>query len=741
MIKKHLHKLKKYLFLISLFVFISLFFHILYTYIYYDAKSVPIKWGTVSEWIIWDFPSLNPLIWWNEQNKYIVNLLYRSLLKYNIKEKKIESDLANCDLSNLANIECYLENNIFWSNKDPITIKDIVSTYDVLKTTNTNPVMKSLLADITIEEKANSILFKNKKNSVNSLNIFFQPILSEKQINNLWIEELSKVFKPGLDSLYSWKFKISAIKWNKILDIEELILEKNENYHNNTTYIDKYDIKFFKNINSLISNKDLINIYYDDKNLVWNSIPRLASHNFYLPKYTALFLNADNIKSKKLRNFILSKIDKDELINLLWWDKKYKKIINPYISDYEIDKNTENKNIDWMMEYMWYFKKAKLAKLLSEKNSNQVTDKKDDKQASSTEEFEKNINKKLQYIDSWLEKKYSFVSEDNILLKWNTQGHSPDAVYFNDYKLQWYKAWSSIFYYRLKLWDWYDSIKEGINEYKIFFEKDWKKEQKEDFVVYYYKDKNKLQEEKDKLYSTYAKVNTSTWTEKSVDTKEKENSESNLLSKELNSIDDNFYYNKSLEKFTLKLFYIWWDQDVVNTASYINEVLREYGLIVEPVSINLSDVSKVVSNTSSWTYDMFLAWINLGYFDFNLYSYFHSSQAKNWYNFSNLKKLSLDIILEEINSNKIPKDSLPSEQNKALDIIKEEQVVKTLYTPIQNLLVDKNIKNVNFPKNSTWSINRLDYLSKIYISEKSEINISNKWIINFFKYIIHIITW
>jgi hypothetical protein len=45
-----------------------------------------------------------------------------------------------------------------------------------------------------------------------------------------------------------------------------------------------------------------------------------------------------------------------------------------------------------------------------------------------------------------------------------------------------------------------------------------------------------------------------------------------------------------------------------------------------------------------------LAGINTGYFDFNIFPYFHSSQAQLGYNFANVKKLSIDILLEELKS-------------------------------------------------------------------------------------------
>jgi hypothetical protein len=60
------------------------------------------------------------------------------------------SDIASCDISNLLYIECYLENNILWSDEKDITIEDIVATYKILQNTDTNPIIKSLLAETEI---------------------------------------------------------------------------------------------------------------------------------------------------------------------------------------------------------------------------------------------------------------------------------------------------------------------------------------------------------------------------------------------------------------------------------------------------------------------------------------------------------------------------------------------------------------------------------------------------------------
>ena len=42
----------------------------------------------------------------------------------------------------------YINENVSWSNWEPISYEDIISTYDILKETNINPSIKSILQNI-----------------------------------------------------------------------------------------------------------------------------------------------------------------------------------------------------------------------------------------------------------------------------------------------------------------------------------------------------------------------------------------------------------------------------------------------------------------------------------------------------------------------------------------------------------------------------------------------------------------
>ena len=112
------------------------------------------------------------------------------MLKYDISKKKIAGDLAKCNISNLLEIECFLEQNITWSNGEVISLDDVVKTYQTLKQTNINKNMFSLLQNVTITKKENSIVFKNEKKDINILKMFFQPIVSEKVLNVISKKEM-----------------------------------------------------------------------------------------------------------------------------------------------------------------------------------------------------------------------------------------------------------------------------------------------------------------------------------------------------------------------------------------------------------------------------------------------------------------------------------------------------------------------------------------------------------------------
>ncbi len=724
--KNKILKLKKYLFLISIIFLITSFSHLLYSYLYSDSKLIAIEWWIISEGLVWDFPSLNPfkpLVW---NNKYMVNLLYRSLLQYDILEKKIITNITSCDISNLSYIECYLEDNIKWSNWENITTKDIVWTYKILQNTDINPVMKSLLQDTEILEEDNIVIFKNNKNDINFLNIFFQPIVPQTVIDEMWEDNLKWNFS-SIGWIYSWKYKIINVSWDLALWITKFILEKNSFYNKNPILIEQLIIKLFSSTNNLLKNIDNINIFNDNDNLIWDSIPRFENKKYELPQYVSIFLNKDKILDVNLRTFLLEQINTQNLINILW-KNNFSEVNNPFFTETKLNQGSKNKNFENILTWLWYYKKSKLIS-----NNSRIEDIK-----TYSEEIKlskDDINTDNLIIDTYQEDseyivspdyvdKYNFITKDDILLKWVTPENTTD-VYVNDYKLSSFIANNRYFYYRLK--EGYSSIEQWLNNYKIYFVVNWEKKLYEEINFLYYTNYSKFEKAKKELIINLEiekqekelKIKQEELKKKIEEQWEQTEEENNIL-KEINDLDEKYYYNENLETFSLNLAFIDWDKQLYDTATYIENTLKEIWIKVNKIPIALSHVKNFIEEEKS--YDMILSWINLWYFSYNLFPYLHSSQVKNWYNFSKIRKTSLDILLEDLKSSILNKTTIEEVQVKIIEILKKEQILKTLYTPKINLLVDKKIKDTYLPKNISNKSLRSEIYNNAHIKEKKIIN-------------------
>ena len=735
-------KLKKYLLLISMVFFISFWSHLVYMFYYHDSKKTPMKWWSISEWLIWDFPSLNPLkpLKWN--NEYIVKLLYRSLLKYDYTKNKIVSDLADCKIDNLLEIECSIADNMYWSNGDKITINDILSTYNILQEYEINPVLYSLLNSSEIIKKENSIIFKNINKDINYLNIFFQPIISQKILDKIENENLNKSFSTSWQ-LYSWDFVLSKIENDRTINITNLYLNSNPFFINNTN-IDTLILRLFPNTNSLLKNKQLVHIYSDENNLIWDSITRLENIKFKLPKFVWLFINKNKIRNKDLRNYILNKINRQNLINVLW-SKQFKTIYNPFFNEIKIDNYVTEKNFGKMITELWYYKKDKIVEMLLPNNFNKYSNEVKIQQKTLTkEQIEKIVEKELETktieLNDFQEKtniligpkyieKYNFVTKWNILLTWKTS-NNVENIYINDYKLSNYKKWDSKFYYRLK--ESYQNIQIWENNYKIFFEKEWKKELVDNIDLLYYNNQLLLDQEKTNFLENLYKINRIKELNKELEINNKIPINNAFLTK-LNNLDEKLYYNIDLEELSLNLFFIEWQKELEQTAIFIKDSLYELSIKINLHPINSNQLSDIISNKNQ--YDLFLSWINLWVLNQNIFPYFHSSQSRNWPNFSNIKKTWLDIFLEEIKSSLQHNEFNIDRKNSILKILKEEQVVKTLFTPINNLLVSKNLINTNISSKIMNISDRKIIYNTIYTKEQQKINYNKKWFFDFINFL------
>lgn len=709
-------KLKKYLFLLSIAFVVAIFSHLYYVFLYFDASEVPTEGWVVKEWIIWEIPSLNPLLEDTDYNQYITWYLYRSLMEYNINEKKFVPSLASCNLDNLAFIKCNIEEGRKWSDGKDVTTKDFVKSFQILKDTDINPLAKAILKNTVIEERKWYITFSTPTRDINILNILRQPVLQADYLANLKPDEISWKLNP-YNGIYSWDYVVKDITTDDKTSIKRLVLEKNQESLSNQ-YIKNISFTFFKDMPEFFRNQDKINAFYDKNKVVWDTLPRFNNNKYYLNQFVWAFVNAQKITNTDLRWVLLSYIDKDRLLwDLDQWNIE---VNNPYLTDVVIDKEPENKNIEALLQEKWYYKKSGLITQIVTKKENEIID-------SKMEE----INPVLKYIISPVTRSQSFIDHDDFRLEWEIPAEdNVTSVWINDYKLKWFKAWNKTFLYRLKEEFW--NIKKWLNKYKIYFEEWGQKILKEEFDLYYNNDVNKLKDAKQAYYETLRK-------------RLKDNLELDVeMTKEelaeVEKLDKKYFYNSDLKKFTLRILYIDSQKDALVIAEHFKNNLAVSWIEVELVPIS---VNALLASISDWSkdYDIIIAWIDLGYFDFNLFPYFHSSQAKNWNNFSNIKKPELDILLEELKENNLSEKKRDLLKNKVLEILSKEHIVKTIYSPCLYYLTDKNIKNFKKVEHTPDMDLRKKWYLNAYITFKKQARSEERWLISFIKFLYKIMVW
>ncbi len=755
-----LKKLKKYLFFISI-VFLALSStHLIYNYIYHDSKEIAQKWWTISESFVWKFPNLNPLKYNNDYNSYINHILYRSLLTYDIQEEKIVWDLAKCDIWNLSKIECFLDDNIKWSSGDNIEIDDVIATYNIIKQTNVNPILKNTLEKVKITKNKTSIIFETQENDVNILNIFFQAILPKSVIEQIDIDNINWNFSP-INGIYSWKYKILKVDQDETVWFTKIFLEKNEFYSKNPVYIDNIILKFYKDYTSLLQQKDSINIFWDKKNLIWNSIPKLKKHNYVLPQYFGVFINKERLKYPNIRSYILNKIKREDILKEIW-ENNNKSINSPFLNDLVLNTLRNKSELKSMLNSLWYYKKdyylsqntIKNTKKYSDevkiKNSDKIT-KKDNNIKTIEVDIKKiensitkqNYNSKSKIFVSpkWVDR-YNFITNPNIVLEWKTNKNVTE-VYINDYKLDKYNSINEKFYYKVSIG--LKNIKLWENNYKVYFKENWRKSLKETITLFYDKDKQTLEKKETelvaKLINKEIKRQKEILLAKSIEKKENKTQEDELqkdyIIKQnlISELDEKFYYNKSFKPYSINLSYTDWNKQLEKVSELIANTLELSWIKVNLKAEKLVDIT---TKLSKWEedYDMLIAWINLWYFKFNLSKYFYSGQIKKWKNLSKIKNSDLDNILEDLKSWMLTKQKRIELQKAIIKIIESEAIFKPLYSPYYSNLVIKNIEWYELKKIIPSDIYRYEPLSKSYILKDKIIDKESKSIIDFLRFLV-----
>lgn len=600
-----------------------------------------------------------------------------------------------------------------WSNETEISIDDVYKTYSRLKEVESSATIYPFLQDVDITKTENKIVFSSDNSDINHIKMLLQFIVPWDTVAAMTAEEVSGVITNPNQFLYSWPYSITDITNDETTWIRSVILSRNKRFNDPNYHIDKLSFRFFKDPNDLIKYKSMINVFNDTENILWEYSPRIKTYEYKLPKITSIFVNTDTIENKNLRAFILEKIQRDDIIWAL--GEQFTKTMNPFATEADTTVELENKDLSTMIASYEYYSKSNIVDFL-------LTDEQKEKLAEDAQEddsWKYRENPKLEYAFEPFTNKYNFIEKDNLLLKWSVDAGT-EAVYIWDYKLTGFNKWDTTFFYRLEE-ETYETIKKWINNYEIFFENnEGEKESIVKFIVAYNPDKTLLESYKNELLWLDPTQNYS----QEVAVVEISDEERELKEK-LDALDDNFFYNRDLKKFWFSLAYITGDQNLEKTAQIIKNSLEAFGIEIELKTISSA---KLASELAEWqnNYDMILVWLNLGYFNYDLFPYLHSSQSKTWYNLANFAKSSLDESLETLREKTTSSDDENKQKENIIQILQEEQIMKSIYQPNERLLVDKNIKNFKFWDYLPNYSERMNYVRGIYTIEQKDPKLEKK---------------
>lgn len=264
------------------------------------------------------------------------SLIYEGLLTFDPLSGQIQEGLGSMHISeDKKTYEITLKNNVFFQNGDPVTIDDVLFTFEQLVQ---NPGLKnSFLRDSFEYVSIDRVDQYSVSFTLPEQNVFFpyllaQPILPEKSLAGILIEEITDPQLPfNQKPIGAGPFKLSSIVKNDN-GSSRIFLNRNEKYHRGKPYIDQIVLYAYPDRETLEIDNQWTTLY---SHIPTREIPLFMKHGFdafaeksisplnnykevpyVLPRFTGVFFNLDKKISGNLyfRQALRWAMDKDLLL-------------------------------------------------------------------------------------------------------------------------------------------------------------------------------------------------------------------------------------------------------------------------------------------------------------------------------------------------------------------------------------------------------------------------------------------
>src|SRR3989344_1377448 len=325
LLPKILSKKERYLILAFTLIILGSIIALPFTIYYHYTTVAPDYGGRLTEGIVGEPHSINPLLSpINDADRALVSLIYSCLLQYN-PEGKLVPDLAKSyDISSDGLTYTFsLNENAKWHDLKPITADDVVFTIRTAQNPDYGSLQRINWQGVDVEKvNDHTVSFKLKNKYAQFLNNLTLGILPQ----HIWEQ-----VKPINFSLSEYNVKpigsgphmFRKYKKDALGRIRSYELASFKEFYNSRPYINEIEIKFYDSEDEMISeyNHNAIQgmAYVSPRNLTKVKFKqRLNIHEMKLPRYFGVFFNDNQNKllaDKNIRLAMNYATNKEELVS------------------------------------------------------------------------------------------------------------------------------------------------------------------------------------------------------------------------------------------------------------------------------------------------------------------------------------------------------------------------------------------------------------------------------------------
>jgi len=351
---KVLNKTEKIFFTVFSAIFLISAVFLVVNFYLTHTKVIATYGGAYTEGVVGQPRFINPIYGeTNDTDRALIGLIYSGLVTYD-KDGKLVNDLVkDYQISENGKIYTFtLKDNIFWQDGSALTPDDVIYTIQTIQNSDYKSPLRALWLNVAtqkLSDKSFSFTLGSPYNSFLencTVKIIPQHIWSNISAENFALSHYN------LKPIGSGPYLLSDLKENKDGFIESLTLSSNNRYYSKVPYISKIIFRYFPTEAELVSsaNKKTIEGFSISglnespatlKKQVkqgWTTSEKFQINSFSLPRYFAVFFNANNkiLSDSRITQALILSTNKQEIAeNISNQFKEKVSIVNsPILPDY-----------------------------------------------------------------------------------------------------------------------------------------------------------------------------------------------------------------------------------------------------------------------------------------------------------------------------------------------------------------------------------------------------------------------